>query len=222
MMCMATWQIVMSYLLMPRTLPRSYIRFLDRMAGFDSWIVPVARVCVPCRDRRPMSSVRWSLLVFLSFFGDDSLFRFHPTRRTRSRTCRPRQALSDITDKRLRSWVSMFDTQEQFHPPTAEDVVQYSVARETATAARAGVCTAQCTMCTQGQRTTRASASIFCASSCGVRPLWAAPPRPTQSLQPALCGNPAPPLFTFPRRLHACLHRVGGRSAPAAAAVEAT
>ena len=44
MMCAATWQIIYSYVMLPQTLPRSYVRFLDRMAGFDSWLVPVARV----------------------------------------------------------------------------------------------------------------------------------------------------------------------------------
>lgn len=44
MMCIATWQIIYSYVLLPQTLPRGYVRFLNRMAGFDSWLVPVARV----------------------------------------------------------------------------------------------------------------------------------------------------------------------------------
>jgi hypothetical protein len=44
MMCAATWQILFSYLMMPTTLPKGYIKFLDRMAGFDSWLIPVARV----------------------------------------------------------------------------------------------------------------------------------------------------------------------------------
>jgi hypothetical protein len=47
MICAATWQIIYSYVLVPKSLPRSYVKFLDRMAGFDSWLVPVARVCPP-------------------------------------------------------------------------------------------------------------------------------------------------------------------------------
>jgi hypothetical protein len=47
MICAATWQIIYSYVLVPKSLPRSYVKFLDRMAGFDSWLVPVARVSPP-------------------------------------------------------------------------------------------------------------------------------------------------------------------------------
>jgi hypothetical protein len=53
MMCASTWQILYSYLMMPSTLPRGYIKFLDRMAGFDSWLIPVARVrCSSTQSRR--------------------------------------------------------------------------------------------------------------------------------------------------------------------------
>jgi hypothetical protein len=44
MICAATGQIIYSYVLVPSSLPQQYVRFLDRMAGFDSWLVPVARV----------------------------------------------------------------------------------------------------------------------------------------------------------------------------------
>lgn len=44
LMCIACWQILNCYLLTPSTLPPSFIRFLDKMAGFDRWFIPLARV----------------------------------------------------------------------------------------------------------------------------------------------------------------------------------
>jgi hypothetical protein len=46
LMCASAWQIIYCYVMMPQTLPPSFIRFLDKMAGFDQWLVPVARVLV--------------------------------------------------------------------------------------------------------------------------------------------------------------------------------
>lgn len=43
LMCAASWQIIYAYVMMPATLPPSYIRFLNKMAGFDSWLVPVVK-----------------------------------------------------------------------------------------------------------------------------------------------------------------------------------
>ena len=54
MMCAATWQILFAYIMVPQSLPGSYIRFLDRMAGFQSWLVPVVRVRAPlCQAPSP-------------------------------------------------------------------------------------------------------------------------------------------------------------------------
>ena len=44
LMCIACWQILNCYLLTPTTLPASFIRFLDKMAGFAPWFIPLARV----------------------------------------------------------------------------------------------------------------------------------------------------------------------------------
>lgn len=44
LMCIACWQILNCYLLTPATLPPSFIRFLDKMAGFTPWFIPLARV----------------------------------------------------------------------------------------------------------------------------------------------------------------------------------
>jgi hypothetical protein len=44
LMCIACWQILNCYLLNPKTLPPSFIRFLDKMAGFAPWFIPLARV----------------------------------------------------------------------------------------------------------------------------------------------------------------------------------
>jgi hypothetical protein len=44
LMCISSWQILSCYLVEPDALPRAFVRFLDKMAGFEHWLVPLARV----------------------------------------------------------------------------------------------------------------------------------------------------------------------------------
>ena len=49
LMCLATSQILYSWIMMPHTLPSSYIKFLNRHGGRQQWHYNAARVCsIPC------------------------------------------------------------------------------------------------------------------------------------------------------------------------------
>lgn len=49
LMCLATSQILYSWIMMPHTLPPSYIKFLNRHGGRQQWHYNAARVCsMPC------------------------------------------------------------------------------------------------------------------------------------------------------------------------------